>query len=1564
MPKLSFKKGHEVKLRKTLFRLGLWESDRERLPNPVDIKSGVAGVSCLYFVFLPYKNDQGRYIVAKFDKKERRDREWYAITKLSKLNTIPGLMLPISGTIPEDNLIIYDAADGISDYRKCKTLKELFLDQIATNPLNCINAIRKLFEVLDPFYSSEPGASRHAIDKKLVSWKNVFRGLSENAVSTRSKIINNLNINWPIIDWINEKHFSVKILNFSSRTLPNPYYYLDNELMKPTNKIIFSRIHGDLNLTNAIVSLKGDHSVQKCFIIDISHCEPKRALAFDFARFESEVIRNILSKFSLSEEEIITGFISCRDYLDGRDKYYTNVNDNEFQALLKILIEIRQIAFSYLKPRKIKTEIYLLEDYYKCLYFHSLNILKHDTVLASEITSKLIILNAALSLSVLEDIRKGAFVKGTTKPRYHIPKKKIKKNISTKTISTSDNYRVLKKIERLSYIAFKDAEWIDEIKVEDALKDIRLSNQLYVKRSIENDIFYKGKFVHEGENKFVIIVGEAGFGKTSILWNLYRDINSVPDTKVFLVKASYLFLDHKKEYETKQVNPNKIVLDELVITTNICNRKKYKPVFLFDTVDLLLHDEANRNRFLEIVFTLIDLNVRVIATTRPQEAIFLKQTNASRFDLRDYDEKEMESAITKHSIVFYHGRDKYDKDEQINRISNAVSSGRPIREVCTNPLTLRMLFTLYAPNEVTLEINVFQLYVNYWKYRVCEDKRGGSVFSKNNIDLSITAGRSALLMLSEGSPELRSELFINVYSKDIFPNIKQLENRNILHRSESDTIRFFHQTFFEHSAARGMLQVFGYESIEKIERRLSDNPNDLFIFPIFEHLLLLCETEKKMLRLRSEETLKRLLLSKNLQKNISGIYVYIHKSSVSREINDIALSLIKNGDVAITKRFLDIAANIHKERHNNLFPFLVEIWKRGSWQEKLPLLHLLDRLVYSKPKEVYKFMTNNLNLSLISSFPPLLNEKYLDIIYKLNTIKDPKTSNLKELFSTICTIDEEALLVKLTNCVTNIVLETAQIEGFTLFFNTFNEECKNDSTEISVAMGKLFSVIWKIQELEIEQIVNNCESIKGFHYKWGLYSIAFILEKEDEGSLNYCWDYYLNIENTKNQFLWAHIIIPPLIEKTQEKNTSKILVKLQDFYVNCITSRTNKVKNKKSKSYILQQLIIAINISQIESSSFLYIFKSKIFDDPNIWLSKNFLGSLLPKGLFFSHKGAVEASKQFFVDPKKYDKQISSHLCNEISEWKIENLIFFNKAIELLIYMDDTVRLRRLITNNQMLFKMIGTEIKKKIVRYKNRLVSSKSSKDRLSGLYLWIQIIEFKVKDLPTINFIKKMLNKESDRKVIGAYAQLISYSCNLADFKFENLFEIFSKYATDNNQNVREKSIKALMNVLFSMQNVEIKYIDLMFDITINKNINTNLLKSFGFLIEKYLDDRVELSVYIFERLITSQEINRMTNYSKRSFVNIMRKPARRLFSMIDLDSRERIINLVPSTDPKIGRIIIDAACYEYFEQHIIYLNGLLNDKNVNSEIKNQILYHKHYRERTVGSEGWPELIEEVIV
>ena len=161
--------------------------------------------------------------------------------------------------------------------------------------------------------------------------------------------------------------------------------------------------------------------------------------------------------------------------------------------------------------------------------------------------------------------------------------------------------------------------------------------------------------------------------------------------------------------------------------------------------------------------------------------------------------------------------------------------------------------------------------------------------------------------------------------------------------------------------------------------------------------------------------------------------------------------------------------------------------------------------------------------------PPLLYEKYLNIIFKLNIIDDSKFINLDELFSVLCSIKEEALMVKLSECIKNIIFETGKIEGFEKFFLNLNDICLLDSLEVSKAMGNLFFTAWKIQCLNIEQIIEICENSKGFHYKWLLYSMVKYLEGSDSKSIIYCWDYYLNLNNRNSQFLWAHIVLPALI---------------------------------------------------------------------------------------------------------------------------------------------------------------------------------------------------------------------------------------------------------------------------------------------------------------------------------------------------------------------------------------------------------------------------------------------------
>lgn len=72
----------------------------------------------------------------------------------------------------------------------------------------------------------------------------------------------------------------------------------------------------------------------------------------------------------------------------------------------------------------------------------------------------------------------------------------------------------------------------------------------------------------------------------------------------------------------------------------------------------------------------------------------------------DYEGVELEEAITKHVNRFYLEAMKDTNAGQVAEILEAVARGLPLREVCENPLTLRMLFTIYAPSKIPSDINV------------------------------------------------------------------------------------------------------------------------------------------------------------------------------------------------------------------------------------------------------------------------------------------------------------------------------------------------------------------------------------------------------------------------------------------------------------------------------------------------------------------------------------------------------------------------------------------------------------------------------------------------------------------------------------------------------------------------------------------------------------------------------------------------------------------------------------------------------------------------------------------
>ena len=100
-----------------------------------------------------------------------------------------------------------------------------------------------------------------------------------------------------------------------------------------------------------------------------------------------------------------------------------------------------------------------------------------------------------------------------------------------------------------------------------------------------------------------------------------------------------------------------------------------------------------------------------------------------RLTLNHYSEAELPIAIASHSTAFYqHGAaNSADAAKSQDRILSAVHAGTPLRPVCERPLTLRMLFQVYAPDDVPSSINTFELYDQFWNARKVRDQRHGMI---------------------------------------------------------------------------------------------------------------------------------------------------------------------------------------------------------------------------------------------------------------------------------------------------------------------------------------------------------------------------------------------------------------------------------------------------------------------------------------------------------------------------------------------------------------------------------------------------------------------------------------------------------------------------------------------------------------------------------------------------------------------------------------------------------------------------------------------------------------------
>ncbi|WP_308016665.1 5'-methylthioadenosine/S-adenosylhomocysteine nucleosidase [Streptomyces rhizosphaericus] len=476
----------------------------------------------------------------------------------------------------------------------------------------------------------------------------------------------------------------------------------------------------------------------------------------------------------------------------------------------------------------------------------------------------------------------------------------------------------------------------------------QLSGGLYVRRAIQDRVV---EALYDDDPKAVLVTGDAGNGKSSLLWGLARDLTVLEDAEVFLVNAAWLLRPLGGASATPMLTPATVVSG----ATHARTRGR-SPVVLLDTADLLLHDDHHEMTLLDLCEDLAAAGVRLVLTSRPEEANRLR-TGFLRMSLGPYDDGEIPHAIRGHAALYCPDAVPRDDAARVRRLMEPVARGLPVREVCRSPLQLRLLFELARDDGAfpSAEIDATGLYRRYWDHRVVTDRRQhGNQSATAPEDLSSITGAIAVVLMSDGRTELpREDLVERLASPHGGPrppwpyeparvrsSLDLLLDRGVLGRGASDGIHFFHQTMFEYAAARGLLCLTGVRALPSLCEWIGSHPRDFFVGAILEQLLMLAAGSERY-RGPVRETLIRMAAHEDAMiLHTVAVAVAARNPAVGVSVEP----LLATAPHGVARRYAVLAPTVRDTDVDALLPRLHGLWERQEPSLREAVLEALERL--------------------------------------------------------------------------------------------------------------------------------------------------------------------------------------------------------------------------------------------------------------------------------------------------------------------------------------------------------------------------------------------------------------------------------------------------------------------------------------------------------------------------------------------------------------------------------------------------------------------------------------------
>ncbi|MGW5422695.1 hypothetical protein [Streptomyces sp. NPDC003943] len=394
-----------------------------------------------------------------------------------------------------------------------------------------------------------------------------------------------------------------------------------------------------------------------------------------------------------------------------------------------------------------------------------------------------------------------------------------------------------------------------------------------------------------------VVLGEAGTGKSSLLWYVAELVDGrraaapLPETRTqppsdelragieirpLLLRAEQLLTPG----EGRQL------LESFELSV------KPGRVALLDTADLLLHAREGRDTLRRMVDVCQERGVPLAVTCRTRDGSALQDLldrtpSDVVFHVGDFQgSEELGRALSTYSRHYLPASSPTARAEAVAALLEAAVRGLPIREVVARPLTLRMLFEVYAPQSPTPEIDAAGLYERYWQRRVREDARHGAAdhAAPTSADLSWPAQSLARLMLHDGAVALPVEDAVDrmpganprAGEGDPLEHLVQLDRRSVVAGTSGrrSSVHFFHQTLFEYAAGRCLvrLAVEQKQSYYKaLGRHLADHPDDYLRAVVAEQALVQGMRAKGRARDDAADLLSELLESDDADLQVIAV---------------------------------------------------------------------------------------------------------------------------------------------------------------------------------------------------------------------------------------------------------------------------------------------------------------------------------------------------------------------------------------------------------------------------------------------------------------------------------------------------------------------------------------------------------------------------------------------------------------------------------------------------------------------------------------------------------------------